>query len=167
MLRRLVLGFTLVMFLFPLAAQDMPPVLTDSDIVKFIETYPAIEAEMEKKSAEYEQTDPLQDNEDISSMMASLFAYDWVREIFQSHGWDEEFMMVKFPAIMSGVMVVSVEKALGEMNEKERAAMEASGMIQSLVSAFGQVNQKDKDVILRHLDDLVFVLDAGDDSGGF
>ena len=136
--------------------------LTEKDINQFIETFPDIEAEMDKKSAEHDGQDPFEDKQDLTSMMSTLFAYDWVREIFSANGWDEEFMTIKFPAIMSGVMIGTFEKSLGEMSDKQRAALQASGMMESMTVVFGRIHPQDKELVIKHLDELASVLDAGE-----
>ena len=61
-------------------------------------------------------------------------------------------------------MIFSFEQSLGEMSEKDRAALEASGMMASFTSVFGHINPEDKDVVLRHFNDLVVILNIGDSS---
>lgn len=164
MRRRLAVESALLVCVFSLAAQNVSSVLTDGNVIKFIETYPTIEAELEKQSADHGEEDPLKKKEDLSSMMTTLFTYNWERIIFQYKDWDVEFMTAKYPAILSGVMIVTFEQGLEGMSSEEQNALESSGMKESFMSAFGQVHQKDKEVVLRHLDDLMLILKFGNDS---
>ncbi len=95
------------------------PVLTATDINRFIETLP-------KMSKELEALGQRLDVQRFASAVEALAANEQVQAIFKKYGWKVQEFYTKFGTIAAGFAVAEMEKQLADLPANQRAMVESA-----------------------------------------
>lgn len=103
--------------LVPAQGADVSPVLSQGDITLFVSTFPVIEQELKQMDFELET-----DGAGVSVLPQAMAASAEVRQLFVSHGWDQDFF-VKLQTMVQGLAFVIAEADMTEASPELEAAI--------------------------------------------
>ncbi|MDH5381123.1 MAG: hypothetical protein OEW75_09740 [Cyclobacteriaceae bacterium] len=120
------------------------PILSESDIEKFKETFLPMAKEFEELGKGIEDDD----NMDLSA----LFASAEVKSVLDKYGWDEDFGK-KYMTIFMGFGYISMEEQVNELPEAQREQYRQL-MSAQLEQYKGMVNEDDIELLKKHSTEL-------------